>query len=77
MVERTVYLGATIQLILRLPEGQRLQAMVPNRGEALRLRQGTPVSAFLPPEALRVLQVTAEPPGEDEETSAEAPVWTT
>ncbi len=76
MVERTVYVGATIQLILRLPEGQRLQAMIPNRGEALAYRQGTPVSVFLPPDALRVLRVTAQPPSEEEEDEAEAPVWT-
>jgi spermidine/putrescine transport system ATP-binding protein len=55
MVERVVYLGPTTQLIVRLAPGETIQAMVPNEGDRRTYAQGTPVSAFLPPNALRVL----------------------
>ena len=55
MVERTVYVGSTMQVIVRLPEGQIVQAMIPNRGDEHGYRQGTPVTVHLPPEDLRVL----------------------
>jgi spermidine/putrescine transport system ATP-binding protein len=55
MVERVVYQGATTMLILRLAPGQTLQALLPNRGGATPFEQGTPVSAILPADALRVL----------------------
>ena len=55
MVERTVYVGSTMQVIVRLPEGQTVQAMIPNRGDEYGYRQGTPVTVHLPAEDLRVL----------------------
>jgi len=55
MVERTVYVGSTMQVIVRLPEGQIVQAMIPNRGDEHGYRQGTPVTVHLPAEDLRVL----------------------
>jgi spermidine/putrescine transport system ATP-binding protein len=57
MVERVVYVGALIQLIVRLGPGQTIQAMVTNDGDHARLTQGTPVSVTLPPGSLRVLAV--------------------
>jgi spermidine/putrescine transport system ATP-binding protein len=57
MVERTVYLGPTMQVIVRLPEGRVVQAMIPNRGEEHGFPQGTSVTLHLPPEDLRVLAV--------------------
>jgi len=36
-----------------------VQAMVPNTGDALPWQQGTPVSVLLPPEALRLLPLSA------------------
>jgi spermidine/putrescine transport system ATP-binding protein len=57
MVERTVYLGPTMQVIVQLPEGRVVQAMIPNRGEEHGFAQGTPVTLHLPPEDLRVLSV--------------------
>ena len=57
MVERVVYVGATTQLIVRLPNGDPVQAMVANDGVATRYEQGTPVSLWLPPDAVRVLAV--------------------
>ena len=55
MVERTVYVGASMQVIVRLATGATLQASVANAGVAASWRQGTPVLAQIPAEALRVL----------------------
>ncbi len=55
MVERVVFLGAATQVMLRLAPGVPLQALVQNDGERPDLAQGTAVSCYLPPDALRVL----------------------
>jgi spermidine/putrescine transport system ATP-binding protein len=55
MVERIVYVGSTIQLVVNLAPGEKLQALVPNEGDALPFQQGTAVSVHLPRNALRVL----------------------
>jgi spermidine/putrescine transport system ATP-binding protein len=55
MVERLVYLGSATQVILRLAAGAELQVLLQNDGSSQRLAQGTPVHAFLAPDALRVL----------------------
>ena len=55
MVERVVFLGSATQVMLRLAPGVPLQALVQNDGEHPDLAQGTPVHAYLPPDALRVL----------------------
>jgi spermidine/putrescine transport system ATP-binding protein len=57
LVERVVFLGAATQVMLRLATGASLQALVQNDGDPGRaaLAQGTPVHAYLPPDALRVL----------------------
>jgi spermidine/putrescine transport system ATP-binding protein len=55
MVERLVFLGAATQVMLRLGAGVPLQALMQNDGTGAGLAQGTPVSVFLPPDALRVL----------------------
>jgi len=57
MVERVVYVGATSQVIVRLPFEQSLQVMVANQGSSERLVAGDRVSVLIPPEALRVLRV--------------------
>jgi len=68
MVERLVYLGSSTQIFVRLAPGAELQALVQNDGSQDRLTQGTPVHAFLAPDALRVLPgggevaETGEPP---------------
>jgi spermidine/putrescine transport system ATP-binding protein len=57
MVERVVYVGSTMQVIVHLAPGQTLQAWVQNRGEgSLPYQQGSPVTVHLPADALRVLQ---------------------
>jgi spermidine/putrescine transport system ATP-binding protein len=57
LVERVVFLGAATQVMLRLATGASLQALLQNDGAsaAATLAQGTPVHAYLPPDALRVL----------------------
>jgi spermidine/putrescine transport system ATP-binding protein len=55
MVERLVYLGSSTQVFLRLAAGVDLQALLQNDGAASQFTQGTPVHAYLDPEALRVL----------------------
>lgn len=55
ILERKVYLGPSTQLILSLPGGGRLQALLQNQGEELPWHQGGAVTVCLPAEALRVL----------------------
>jgi spermidine/putrescine transport system ATP-binding protein len=55
MVERIVYLGSAVQLVVRLATGDTVQALVPNEGAELAWEQGSAVGVHLPPEALRVL----------------------
>jgi spermidine/putrescine transport system ATP-binding protein len=55
MVERLVYVGSATQVMLRIATGDLLQALVQNDGSQSDLAQGTPVHAFLAPDALRVL----------------------
>jgi spermidine/putrescine transport system ATP-binding protein len=59
MVDRLVYLGSSTQVIVRLPSGESLQALIQNEGRSLPYAQGTPVSVHLPPAALRVLRKDA------------------
>jgi spermidine/putrescine transport system ATP-binding protein len=55
MVERVVYAGAEIQVIVRGATGEALQALVQNTGGGIPYEQGTPVQLHLPVDALRVL----------------------
>jgi spermidine/putrescine transport system ATP-binding protein len=55
MVERLVYLGSATQVFLRLAAGTDVQALLQNDGVQTGLAQGTPVHAYLAPDALRVL----------------------
>jgi spermidine/putrescine transport system ATP-binding protein len=55
MVERVVYVGSAVQVIVRAATGESLQALVQNKGAGLAFEQGTPVQLHLPPDALRVL----------------------
>jgi hypothetical protein len=56
MVERTVYVGANLQVMCRLANGVQLQATITNDGQENGLEQGTPISVHIPPDALRVLR---------------------
>jgi spermidine/putrescine transport system ATP-binding protein len=66
MVERVVYLGNGNQIIVGLAHGERIQALVQNTGDELAYRQGDPVQAYMPAEALRVLTDTGTAPLEDD-----------
>jgi spermidine/putrescine transport system ATP-binding protein len=66
MVERVVYLGNANQIIVGLAHGERIQALVQNTGDELAYRQGDPVQAYMPAEALRVLTDTGTAPLEDD-----------
>jgi spermidine/putrescine transport system ATP-binding protein len=55
MVERLVYQGPATQLVVRLANGESLQALVQNQGQPLSWQQGTAIAVHLPAEALRVL----------------------
>jgi spermidine/putrescine transport system ATP-binding protein len=55
MVERVVYVGTTLQVILRLASGQQIQAWTPNDGGVDPYRSGDAVTAHFPKAALRVL----------------------
>jgi spermidine/putrescine transport system ATP-binding protein len=74
MVERLVYVGSATQVMLRIATGDLLQALVQNDGTQSELAQGTPVHAFLAPDALRLLaggDQAADPGGEAASTVAE------
>jgi len=55
MVERVVYVGATLQVFLHLASGQTIQAWIPNDGDAQSRASGDAIVAHLPADALRVL----------------------
>jgi ABC-type Fe3+/spermidine/putrescine transport system ATPase subunit len=55
MVERVLYVGSTIQVLIHLAHGETLQAWVQNRGGDPPWEQGTAVTVHLPREALRIL----------------------
>ncbi len=62
MVERLVYLGSSKQIIVRLANGDVVQALIQNTGDELQYKQGDPVRAHLPADALRVLTDTGTAP---------------
>src|SRR6266704_2836798 len=65
MVERVLYVGSTVQVIVHLAHGETLQAWLQNRGGDPPFQQGTAVSVHLPPDAIRVLVDETEVAGED------------
>jgi spermidine/putrescine transport system ATP-binding protein len=79
MVERLVYVGSAVQVIVRAATGETLQALVQNKGGEPGFEQGTPVQLHLPADALRVLpsgigdepSIKGEEGDEDEAEEAE------
>jgi spermidine/putrescine transport system ATP-binding protein len=61
MVERVVYVGSIMQVMVHLAPGQTLQAWVQNQGEGLPYSQGDAVAVHLPADALRMLVDRGEP----------------
>jgi spermidine/putrescine transport system ATP-binding protein len=58
-IERIVYAGAISQLVVTLERGAPIQCMLANDGADSSFERGTPVSVYLPCEALRVLRTDA------------------
>ena len=71
MVERVLYVGSTIQVLVHLAHGETLQAWMQNRGGDPPWQQGTAVSVYLPADAIRVL--VDETDVRDEEAPVAAP----
>jgi spermidine/putrescine transport system ATP-binding protein len=72
MIERVVYRGSSDQVFVRLPNGDQVQALVQNVGDAHGYVGGEPVGVHLPPEGLRVLADSGQAPsmqGTDPETA--------
>jgi hypothetical protein len=55
MVERVVYVGSVLQLIVHLASGQTIQAWQQNQGAGTVQVSGSPVKVRIPREARRVL----------------------
>jgi spermidine/putrescine transport system ATP-binding protein len=56
MIDRTIFVGSNLQVMIRLANGGLLQASIPNDGVDLGSHEaGRPVSVHVPPDALRVL----------------------
>jgi spermidine/putrescine transport system ATP-binding protein len=55
MVDRTVFLGSTTQVMVRLPHGALVQSLVTNTSGSETFTTGQPVTVSLPSQALRVL----------------------
>ena len=59
LVDRTVFLGSTTQVNVRLPHGAVVQSLVTNASGGGGLTSGQAVSVHLPPEALRLLSTSS------------------
>jgi spermidine/putrescine transport system ATP-binding protein len=59
MVDRTVFLGSTTQVMVRLPQGAVVQSLVTNNAMRDTLTSGQPVTVQLPSQSLRVLASSA------------------
>jgi spermidine/putrescine transport system ATP-binding protein len=55
MVDRTVYVGSNLQVLVRLATGSVVQASIANTGALAPHSQGDPVLVHLPQDALRLL----------------------
>jgi spermidine/putrescine transport system ATP-binding protein len=60
MVDRTVFLGSTTQVLVRLPQGAVVQSLMTNTADNQALTTGQPVTVCLPPQALRVLAASPD-----------------
>jgi spermidine/putrescine transport system ATP-binding protein len=78
MVERLVYVGSAVQVIVRAATGESLQALIQNTGKGIPFEQGTPVQLHLPPDAVRVLPFgIGDEPSLKADEPAEEPAATT
>jgi hypothetical protein len=56
-----VFLGSITQVMVRLPQGAVLQALVANNATVERYAAGQPVTVCLPSQSLRILAPSAQP----------------
>ena len=63
MIERPVYLGNSVQLLIRLANGDRVQALIQNAGEEIPYRQGDAVKVYMPADALPCAHRHGQRPG--------------
>ena len=61
MVDRTVFLGSTTQVMVRLPQGAVVQSLITNTSVRDTMTSGQPVTVCLPPQSLRVLASSSRP----------------
>jgi spermidine/putrescine transport system ATP-binding protein len=61
MIDRSVFLGATTQVAIRLPHGAVLSALITNSRTREDLATGVPVTVGLPSDSLRVLASSSRP----------------
>jgi spermidine/putrescine transport system ATP-binding protein len=61
MIDRTVFLGSTSQVMVRLPQGALVQCLVTNTAGHNGFTTGQPVTVCLPSESLRVLAASDRP----------------
>src|SRR3954462_6227931 len=60
MVDRTVFLGSTTQVMGRLPQGAVVQSLIPTPAGSESFSTGQPVTVCLPAQALRVLAASPD-----------------
>ena len=60
MVDRTVFLGSTTQVMVRLPQGAVVQSLITNAADRETFTTGQPVTVCLPSQALRVLATSLD-----------------
>jgi spermidine/putrescine transport system ATP-binding protein len=60
MVDRTVFLGSTTQVMVRLPQGAVVQSLLTNSSDNHTFTSGQPVTVCLPSQALRVLAASPD-----------------
>src|SRR4051812_15811659 len=65
MIDRTVFLGSTTQVMVRLPQGAVVQSLVTNTSARDTLTTGQPVTVCLPSQSLRVLASSTAHPKEE------------
>jgi spermidine/putrescine transport system ATP-binding protein len=60
MIDRTVFLGSTTQVMVRLPQGSVVQSLLTNAATNDPFTSGQPVTVCLPPQSLRVLAASKQ-----------------
>ena len=73
MVDRTIYVGSNLHVVIRLATGALVQASIANTGSVSAYSQGDPVLVHLPDDALRLLTGDGDDAARRTEAVAEDP----